>query len=157
MADILLLIIRWLHAIAAVAWVGGAIFYWLILRPALRSGDPSGLITRFAGPEFGQVVSLAVGILIITGAILSFDRLSAETVTAAYVSVLVVKILLAGWMFALVWTRRQDTSVLSPAPSGWLRTAIGSLTNINATLVLGPVVFFLSDLLRFLVERELSG
>ena len=34
--DVLFLVMRWLHNIAAVAWVGGGIYYLLILRPRLR-------------------------------------------------------------------------------------------------------------------------
>ena len=156
MADIILLIIRWLHAVAAVAWIGGGIFYWVVLGPALRSSGPSRSVARFAGPEFGQVVTLAMGVLLITGAILAFDRLTAQTATAAYVSVLVVKIVLAAWMFGVVWVRQRGAPELPPEGSGRLRVAVDTLTSTNATVVVGLVVFLLSDILRLLIERGLE-
>ncbi len=155
MAEILLLIIRWLHAVAAVSWVGGGIFYWVILRPALRAGDPSGQQARLAGPEFGQLVTLAMWTLVITGAILSFDRLSAETATVTYFTVLAIKIAAAGWMFAAVWNRRRGTPAAPASAVSRRRALLGAMGGVNVTVVLGLVVFFISDLLRFLVEQEL--
>ena len=53
--DWILLVIRWAHAVAAVAWVGGGIFYLMVLRPALRRtcafprGQPESWGSSFAG------------------------------------------------------------------------------------------------------------
>ncbi len=157
MADIILLIIRWLHAVAAVAWVGGGIFYWIVLGPALRSSQISRSVARFAGPEFGQLVSLARGVLLITGAILAFDRLTDQTATAAYVSVLVIKIVLGGWMFGVVWARQRGALELRPESPRRLRIALDTITSTNATVVIGLAVFLLSDILRLLVEQGLEG
>ena len=156
MADIILLIIRWLHAVAAVAWIGGGIFYWVVLRPALRSSDISRSVARFAGPEFAQLVSLAMGVLLITGAVLAFDRLTDQTATAAYVTVLVIKVVMAAWMFGVVWVRQRGGLELRPEGAGRLRVAWGTITSTNATVVAGLAVFLLSDILRLLVERGLE-
>ena len=50
--DWILVAIRWAHALAAVAWVGGGIFYLMVLRPAFRrsNGDPGA--SRAIGEEF---------------------------------------------------------------------------------------------------------
>ena len=34
--DVFFLLIRWFHGLAAVAWVGGGIFYLMVLRPAVQ-------------------------------------------------------------------------------------------------------------------------
>ena len=106
MADAALLAIRWTHAIAAVAWVGGGIFYWFVLRPAIRRGALSPEAARFAGVEFGKIVMLAMWTLVVTGGALFFARLSEPTSTVPYGVVLAVKVSLSVWMFFLARDRR---------------------------------------------------
>jgi uncharacterized membrane protein len=154
MPDALLLLIRWLHAIAAVAWVGGGIFYWVVVRPAVRAGIAPPALARFAGAEFGQLVGMAMWTLAITGGILAVSRLSEDTSTAAYGAVLGVKIALSAWMFFLVVGRRGRPG--SDAPRGRMRTAANALGHVQMTLVLGLAIFLLSDVLRLLVERGLG-
>ncbi len=156
MVEALLLIVRWLHAMAAVAWVGGGIFYWFVVRPAIEN-DLAVIGSSGFGPRFRQLVLLAMWMLTISGIVLTLDRLSAETATPTYFAVLMFKVTVAGWMFAIVWGRGRGAPVRRPAGEGRLRTVVGALTNVNAVLVLGPVVFFASDLLRLLVERGLAS
>lgn len=155
MGEVFLLAIRWVHTIAAVAWVGGAIFYWVVVRPTIRSDHPHSLLARFAGPEFGQLVRVSVWTLILTGGILAVDALSRETGTVAYASVLAVKVALAGWMFLVIATRRRRP--LPATDQGRLRRWWGLLGHTNATVVLGLAILVLSDLLRWLVQQELAG
>ncbi len=160
MADVFLLIVRWAHAIAAVAWVGGGIFYWVVLRPALRTeGVPPG-VARIAGVEFGGIVALAMWTLVVTGAVLVLARLSEEAAGVPYGAVLALKIALSGWMFLLVTGRRRGARTAAGmgtggAPRGRLRSAANTLGSVNTTVVLGIVVFGLSDVLRLLFERNL--
>ncbi len=152
--DYFLLVIRWLHATAAVAWLGGGIFYWAVLRPALRSGGAPAGVAKFASLEFGQLVGLAMWVLVVTGGILGVQRLSEETSTVTYFGVLAAKIALSAWMFFLVINRRG--APLQPdGPRGRVRLAVNALGHVNMTVVLGLVIFFLSDVLRFIVERGL--
>ena len=152
--DIFLLLIGWLHTVAAAAWVGGGIFYWVIVRPALRPGDSTGLLARVAGPEFGQLVNVCMWTLVITGLVLAFDRLSDATATVTYSLVLAAKVALVGWMFLVVQAQRRRAAEAAGTAWGKMVRALG---NINVTVLLGVVVFALSDLLRWLVERGLAG
>ena len=154
MADVFLLIVRWAHAIAAVAWVGGGIFYWVVLRPALRTEGVPPAVARVAGAEFGGLVALAAWTLVVTGFVLVFARLSEPAADVSYGAVLALKIALSVWMFLLVSGRRRG----GPAdgrPRGRLRAAANALGSVNTTVVLGVVVFGLSDVLRLLFERNL--
>ena len=157
MADVLLLIVRWAHAIAAVAWVGGGIFYWVVLRPALRTEGVPPAVARFAGAEFGGLVALAAWTLVVTGFVLVFARLSEPAADVPYGAVLALKIALSVWMFLLVSGRRRGarTAIGTGAPRGRLRAAANALGNVNTTVILGVVVFGLSDILRLLFERNL--
>ena len=153
MADVFLLLIRWVHAIAAVAWVGGGIFYWVVLRPALRTEGVPPTVARFAGVEFGGLVALAMWTLVVTGAVLVFARLSEPTADVPYGAVLAVKIALSAWMFLLVSGRRRRGAPADGPPRSRFRAAANALGHVNMTVVLGIVVFLLSDILRLLVER----
>ena len=148
--------VRWVHAIAAVAWVGGGIFYWLVVRPAARSGALPPEASRFFGVEFSQLVLFAMWALVVSGAVLFFERISEPTASVAYVAVLTVKVALSAWMFFLVIGRR-GRSAASEARRGRLRGAVNALGHVNTTVVLGVVVFLLSDVLRLIVERGLAG
>ncbi len=157
MSDYFLLIVGWIHAIAAVAWLGGAIFYWVVLRPAARSGAMPDSIVRFAGSEFSQLVALSMWVLVITGGILMFNRLSDPSATLPYGATLGLKIALSAWMFFLVAGRRSRAKATSGAPTGRLRNAVNALGHINMTVILGAIVFLLSDILRMIVERQLAA
>ena len=154
MADVFLLLVRWAHAIAAVAWVGGGIFYWVVLRPALRTEGVPPAVARVAGAEFGGLVALAAWTLVVTGFVLVFARLSEPAADVPYGAVLALKIALSVWMFLLVSGRRRGAPADGP-PRGRLRAAANALGNVNMTVVLGVVVFGLSDVLRLLFERNL--
>ena len=155
MTDAFLLIVRWLHVIAAVSWVGGGVFYWLVLRPAIRAGAMPAQVSKFASMEFGQIVLMAMWTLLLTGAILVFTRLSEPTATLPYGVVLGVKITLSTWMFFLTLNRGARTPEVSG--QGRIRSAVNALGHVNMTVVLGIIVFLLSDILRLLVEHELGS
>jgi len=96
-ADALLVLIRWLHALATAAFLGWSLLL-LVDGPAR---DPSAAARRFKGlTEVTLVVFLA------TGAILTLDRLS-RGAGAAYAAVLVAKVLLGvlAYQFAFLWRR----------------------------------------------------
>ena len=105
--DVFLLVVRWLHLVSAAAWVGGSLFYLLVLRPALRrSGDSSG-VTESAAVEFRALVDTSILVILVTGIILTFNRLTPGIVGVPYVVVLGVKIALSLWMFVMARGRRK--------------------------------------------------
>ncbi|MCH8350636.1 MAG: hypothetical protein J4N84_16125 [Chloroflexi bacterium] len=92
-----------------------------------------------------------------TGVILSLSRLTADTVTAPYVGVLVAKIILALYMFYVVRFLRPHiyTEEMAEGRGRWDRVR-GRLTNTTAVLITGVVVIGLSDVLDALFERGLG-
>ena len=154
----ILVAIRWVHALAAVAWVGGSIFYIMVLRPSRRRMQLEAPESGAAiGAEFRSLVNTAIGVLLLTGVILSLSRLTADTVTAPYVGVLAAKIILALYMFYVVrflrpsiYTEEKDQG------RGWWDRVRRSLTNTTAVLITGVVVIGLSDVLDALFEQALG-
>ncbi len=155
--DGLLLVIRWVHAVSAVAWVGGGIFYVLVLRPASARSQLAAEARRSIGEEFRGLVHTVMAVLLITGIILSASRLTGSGVSLYYVVVLGIKIALAFYMFYVVRFMRNTVYPDDNAGStGWLAGVRRRLTNTTAVLVVGVLVFGLSDLLDALFEAGLS-
>ena len=161
-SDVFMLVVRWLHLVSAAAWVGGSVFYLVVLRPALRrSPEGSRLINAATASEFRALVETCIYVLIATGVILSLHRLTPGVVGAPYVIVLGAKIALSVWMFALAWTRRKRTSVTEAfreeqeAPASALRRILRAVSGYNTIVILGLAVFLLSDLLKTLYELAL--
>ena len=156
--DWILVAIRWSHALAAVAWVGGGIFYVMVLRPSTQRAPAPGELNREVGAEFRGLISTAISVLLLTGVILSVARLTEDAVAAPYVAVLVVKIVLALYMFYVVRFLRHRTYPDEPSSgTGWWGKIRAGLTSTTAVLIIGLVVFGLADVLDALFEDGLRG
>lgn len=155
--DWILLVIRWGHALSAVAWVGGGMFYVLVLSPARRRASLPEDTGRAIGDEFRGLVNTAMAVLLVTGIVLAASRLTAVTVTIPYVAVLALKIALALYMFYVVrFLRRQAYPEERLTADSWWAKMRGKITSTAAVLVIGVVVFGLSDLLDLLFEKALT-
>lgn len=154
--DWILVAIRWGHALGAVAWVGGGVFYILVLRPALQRAPATSGTNRAIGAEFRGLVNTGIAVLLITGIILSASRLTSDTVTIAYVAVLAVKIIFALYMFYIVRFLRQRAypEDVVVGQSQWARVR-SRLTSTTSVLVIGVVVIGLADVLDALFESSL--
>ena len=96
------LLLRLAHALAAALWLGGGAYYATILRPQLRGSDPAKqAVAKNIQREFGEWASTLTLVMIATGVVLSFDRLTDGRGTTVYVALLAAKIvaaLLAFWL-----------------------------------------------------------
>ena len=157
--DWILVAIRWIHALAAVAWVGGSIFFVFVLRPVQKragAGDPRE--RDATAQEFRGLVNTAIGVLLLTGVILSVSRLTASAVSVPYVAVLAVKIALALYMFYTVrFLRRRSYPGAVTLEHGKLAGWRANLSGTTAVLVIGVVVIGLADVLDALFEGKLAG
>ena len=157
--DWILTIIRWGHAVAAVAWVGGGVFYLLVLRPAIRRSQGIPPETNAAiRDEFRGLVTTAIAVLLLTGAILSVARLTGDAASVPYAIVLGVKISLALYMFYVVMRVRRGSYEDQREPGkGWARRTTQLLSSPTVLLVIGITVIGLSDVLDALFESSLAG
>ena len=147
--EAVLLALRWLHAVAAVVWVGGGVVYLVVLRPALRGGGQGGEARLVALREFRGLMDTAMWALLVTGAVLTAGRLTLGVAGAPYVAVLGLKVALALYSFWVVWSLRRR-----PSPKGTVgRLALG----VEGVVAAGVVIVLLADILRHLVERALAA
>lgn len=151
-ADAFQVILLWAHAMAAVAWVGGSLFYAVVLLPAVQEVGPTPerrTLLGVVGREFGEVIRLAILVFVLTGAILAYSRLSQPRVTPLYVGILAVKVALSLWMFWLagrLGQRPRPEAVPTKTPT-WLAPPY-------LILELGALVYLLSLALRVVFEQS---
>lgn len=94
-SDWFLLALRLGHALAATIWLGGGVYYLLALRPAViaatAEADAQALASR-AQRAFGEWASVASLVMVATGVVLTFDRLSNGDDGLRYAALLALKI-----------------------------------------------------------------
>jgi uncharacterized membrane protein len=75
----------WLHLVAASAWVGGILFFALVLVPLVRRGDPgrAAALVRDVGMRFRPVGWGALALLVITGITNLLGRFPARDLATA--------------------------------------------------------------------------
>ena len=155
--DWFMLLVRWVHAIGAVAWIGGSAFFAFVLRPVeLANPDLVRPVLRSIGPVYRELVDIAVIAIIVSGLVLMFDRLTGNDASPAWVIVLGVKLALALWMFYLVWRFRQSDFNPADRPAG-ISARLSWLVGYNAMVFLGVIVFLLASLMQVLFETTISS
>jgi uncharacterized membrane protein len=63
-------VIRWLHLLSAMAWIGGMIFILVVLLPILRATMPPverALVVARVGRRYATVSWVALAVLVVTG------------------------------------------------------------------------------------------
>ncbi|HEX6483298.1 MAG TPA: CopD family protein [Ktedonobacteraceae bacterium] len=144
-------IVRTLHILAGAAWVGGSILYLVAVLPALRSGGPAPGVAAQIAAQFRRLVNICVGVLLLTGAYLAFDRLTSTNLGWPYLVVLGVKIIVALGMFVLaIYIGQSNIRRLAK------RTTRLSQAAPQLVLALGILVFLLSALLTGLFEASIA-
>jgi uncharacterized membrane protein len=111
--EILLAAVRWSHAAAAVALLGGSLFQVLFLGPVLRGGGAElEPVRKATDVGFRELVDLSLVVFLVSGGLLTFERLSSGAAGTLYVVLLGVKLLLSflfyRWAFALRRGRGWD-------------------------------------------------
>ncbi len=145
------LIVRSAHLLAAAAWVGGNIMYLVVVIPALRSGGPAPGVAAQVAALFRRMVNICMGVLLLTGAYLMFDRLTQTTLGWPYLVVLGLKIIAALAMFMLAMYLGQSNIRKLAKRSTRLSKAAPQLM-----LALGILVFILGALLTGLFEASIA-
>lgn len=144
-------VLRLAHGLAAAIWVGGGFYYVLAVRPRVRAAndDQSRALSSAIQREFGEWASVATIIMIASGVILMFERLSGGQGTTVYVGLLVIKIVAA---VAAFWM----AGVLKPPARGDHRRRSRTGTLDTAWLILGlsAAAFLIGALLTTLYPAD---
>jgi uncharacterized membrane protein len=142
--------IRWLHLVAAVAWVGGSLFYLLVLAPAARETEALRAGLSGVDRRFRELVQLSVVVLLVTGAAITFDRLQLQP-GPPYAITLGIKVALAIWMFVLAQDlANRGRRRLIERRLGANAPPAGRGSPTWLILAIGLVILLLSDVLKVL-------
>ena len=158
--ELLLIVMRWAHGLATIVWLGGGAYATLIQGRQLRELDVRAVaawVGAATGAEFGRWVDAAMIVFIVSGVVLTFDRLSSRGATVQYGVVLALKVALALWMFGIVQgfgARRRGRLRVTPGRVAAVRGALGSPRTL---LWLGAIVVLLAAVLKTLYENALRG
>ncbi len=145
----------WVHAVAAAAWVGGSIFFALVLRPATAAKpDLMRPLMGAVGGMYRDLVDASVIAIVVSGLVLMFNRLTGNSATPAYFIVLGVKLAVAIWMFYAVWELRRSGWL--PRRGGGVAARLSWLLGYNAVVVAGVVVYLLAGVLGQLFEAAIQ-
>jgi len=142
---------RTVHILAAAAWVGGSIMYQFVVLPALRIAGPAPAISAQIAQLFKRLVNACIGILLVTGVYLMFDRLTQTTLGWLYLIVLGIKVIAALAMFVLALYMAQSNIRKLAKRSTRLSKVAPQLM-----LALGICIFILGALLNHLFELAIA-
>ena len=143
-------LVRSIHILAAAVWVGGSFMYLMVIMPALRNGEVAPGVSSQIAVLFKRVVNYCIGILLLSGAYLTFDRLAQTTLGLLYLVVLGLKIVVAISMFALALYLGQSHVRRLAKRSTHLSKVAPQLL-----LALGILVFILGAFLNHLFEMAI--
>ena len=134
-AEALLVVLRWLHAVASIAFLGWSAVLWF-------DGPPLGEVST-ARQRFREVTELTLLVLLATGAVLTFDRLS-RGAGGLYAAILGVKVACAvvAYQFAFRWRR--------------VGLPIGGLDG-RILLIFGVATVFLAAVLKGVFDSGVSS
>lgn len=106
-AELLLVTLRVFHAAAAMLWLGGALYYLIAVLPATRDkGEDGAAIAGSAQRLYGEWATPATIVMLASGTVLVFDRLSEGKGGLLYAALLAAKVVAALLAFWLVTLRR---------------------------------------------------
>ena len=143
----LLVVLRFIHVLAAALWVGGGIVV-LAARSTPNVAPLSGISSAALGRTVGRLVGTGFAVFVLTGTLLTFNRLAEQSIDAAYVAVLAAKVLLALAMFRLAVPRRRrtDPQAAPSASQPWWRGRTALI------VALGLLAYLLSLILNEMAE-----
>ena len=138
---ILSTIINFLHLLATVTWIGGMLYYNIILKPSLTSIDPSqrGRLLGAVMKRFIFLSWVCIIILVITGLLITPSQMLLN-VASVYGIILTLKhfVILLMIVIGLVITFSLRPKLRSLSPSPEKSPSASSQSHINVKLAKSP-------------------
>jgi putative copper export protein len=149
--DYIILAMKWMHNLSAFIWVGGSLFFVFVLKPLKKTNEIDESVSRNIFAEFKSIANGAIGVLIITGIILTVSQLTFQKVPSYYVYILMFKILLAIIMFGVAGNFRKR---LNRPRSSKIRIYKYDMDKATVVVILGVIVIGMSDILESIMRTN---
>ena len=137
LGDLVLGAVRLAHALAAALWVGGTLVFALFPIGAAADGG-----NRFATQRYRQLLRAGIGVFVLSGALLSVERLGSAPLPPSYFAILIVKVALGIWMFSVA---RHVGSTRLHSRGNWSRPEL-------RVVALGVAIYALAIALRAIYD-----
>ena len=151
----MMILLAWLHVVAAITWIGGMVFLSVVVLPVFRRGSFGAdrrLLFQTLARRFRIVVWMTIVLLIVTGPLLVSSKTGTVEASEEWRSLLHVKVwLVAGlvlltavhdfWLGPFVGRLRRNGSDSSPADQLVVRL---SVVVARSGLVLALAVLFIA-------------
>lgn len=160
--EIFLVLMRWLHLTSAAVWIGGSIFFILVVQSKTNDSRQFEKISKFGIlSEFSSMSHILISILLLSGMILTVNRLTIGTISSLYLSILSFKIILSLWLFLIVWFqrgfRKNFTNSKNSKEKNYLITTRKKVRDFlgshRAIVPGGLIIFLVSDALKVISEK----
>jgi copper resistance protein D len=152
----MMIVLAWVHVLAAVVWLGGMVFLSVVLMPVFRRGTFGAdrrILFQALVRRFRIIVWIMICLLVLSGPLLISSRTGTLEEPEAWRSVLHLKLwLVAGlvlltavhdvWLGPLVGRLRREASEM-PSPADLLLIRVAAVV-VRLGLLLGVVVLFLA-------------
>lgn len=130
-----MVLLVWLHLLAAISWIGGTIFLSVVLAPVLKRepfASQKALLFRTVARRFRVVVWVAITALLFTGPLLLHQRGISIADPSRWPMVLVVKLGLVAIL--LLFTVAHDL-IIGPRVVKILQMPTEGRTGLDRTLI----------------------
>jgi uncharacterized membrane protein len=144
-------LVRAVHTLAGATWVGGSLMYLFVVIPALRLGGPAPAVAAQVAALFKRLSNICIGALLLSGAYMTFDRLTQTTLGLPYIIVLLLK--LAGALAMIILSIYMGQSAVRRLAK---RSTRFSRVAPQLLVALGILVFVLGAVLNTLFEATIA-
>ena len=152
LGDALIFTILFLHLLSASIWLGNITCITIILK--IKHLKLSKSTTTNILDILNNISDITTTTLILTGVILSIKRLSLGVINNYYLTILIVKVIIALSIFIYTWAKREK--IKSSVNTRALQTKTKT-SKYYIILFIGMVLFFLSELLRYYYEKQITS
>lgn len=143
---------RWLHIAGASIWLGGTVIYSLILNPLKKTNPSYKNLFEEIDARYKETINISVIILLISGVIIMFERITGSPPPTLWFIFLFIKIFLAIIIMFLSWKLRKKLTQIS---KNSFIGKTGDLLGYNLILALGAIIFLIASYLRTILENNL--
>ncbi len=131
----MMIVLVWLHLLAAVTWIGGSLFLSLVLVPVLKAeafAAQRGALFKTVAGRFRKMVWASILLLVVTGLPLLARRVDSLLVPSGWPLVLTVKLALVALLVGM--TALHDFWI-GPKVGRWMRAPQESRTQGETRMV----------------------